>query len=78
MWFESNLPNIPIYHALVHILRQFGAIKLNSFLMRVQPEESKRLSPQNQSGVGSKICVHVGSSILAVSLLLDCQLPMLM
>lgn len=61
MWFESNLPNTLIYHALVHILRQFGAIKLNSFLMRVQPEESKRLSPQNQSGVGSKSVCMLGA-----------------
>lgn len=34
-WFESNFPNIPTCHALVHILRQFGAIKLNYFFMRV-------------------------------------------
>lgn len=35
MWFESNLPNIPTYRALVHISRQFGAIKLSSFLMSI-------------------------------------------
>uniref|UniRef100_A0A8C8BI80 C2H2-type domain-containing protein n=1 Tax=Otus sunia TaxID=257818 RepID=A0A8C8BI80_9STRI len=39
------LPDIPTYHALVRILRQFGAIKPSSFLMRVnrrvQTEKSK-------------------------------------
>lgn len=44
MWFESHLPSIPSYHASVHVLRQFGAIKLNSFLNESQPEEPKSVT----------------------------------